>query len=520
MTPGFVPPPYPYDRLAGLVEAASALPGGAVDCSIGTPCDPPPPAVIEALGASGAERGYPPSIGSAAYREAAAGWMARRHGVEVAPSAVAACVGTKEFVASAPQYLRLRTPDRDTVLHPAIAYPTYAMGATLAGCRPVAYDDLAGIDPADAARAVALWVNSPANPHGALEDLGAAADWGREHGVPVLSDECYVEFTWADGGRRRTILEHGPDGVLAVHSLSKRSNLAGARAGCYAGDQELVTFLGEVRKHAGQMVPGPVQAAAVVAWSDDAHVDAQREVYRRRMERLRQILAEERITFQRTKTWKESPDPLRDTKLARIEWLLEHERGRTFAFDEFGPLTIRPVGGWCWAPENKPERLRANYHKPHGSRQLYACYSIGGDHLWGNLEPAKSARATLRAIQTIRARLDDGKPVHVILDNLNHHKSRVVRDWCDDNDVELVFTPTYASWANPIEAHFGPLRQFAIANSDYPDHPALARAIRSYLRWRNTHTRDPEILEAERRHRAKLRGEAQRRWGQPPRRAA
>jgi succinyldiaminopimelate transaminase len=291
MTPGFLPPPYPYDRLAGLVDAASALPGGAVDCSIGTPCDPPPPAVVEALGASGAERGYPPSIGSAAYREAAAGWMARRHGVEVAPSAVAACVGTKEFVASAPQYLRLRTPDRDTVLHPAIAYPTYAMGATLAGCRPVAYDDLAGIDPADAARAVALWVNSPANPHGALEDLGAAAAWGREHGVPVLSDECYVEFTWADGGRRRTILEHGSDGVLAVHSLSKRSNLAGARAGCYAGDEELVTFLGEVRKHAGQMVPGPVQAAAVVAWSDDAHVDAQREVYRRRMERLRQVLA-------------------------------------------------------------------------------------------------------------------------------------------------------------------------------------------------------------------------------------
>lgn len=237
-------------------------------------------------------------------------------------------------------------------------------------------------------------------------------------------------------------------------------------------------------------------------------------------ERLRQILAEERITFQRTKTWKESPDPLREQKLARIEWLLEHEPDRTFAFDEFGPLTIRPVGGSCWAPEGKPERLRANYHKPHGSRQLYACYSIGDDELWGNLEPAKSARATLRAIQTIRARLDDGKPVHVILDNLNHHKSRIVRDWCDDNGVELVFTPTYASWANPIEAHFGPLRQFVIANSDYPDHPALARAIRSYLRWRNSHKRDPAILEAERRHRAKLRGEAQRRWGQPRTRAA
>ena len=102
---------------------------------------------------------------------------------------------------------------------------------------------------------------------------------------------------------------------------------------------------------------------------------------------------------------------------------------------------------------------------------------------------------------------------------MNHHKNRDVRQWCEDNNVELVFTPTYASWANPIEAHFGPLRQFVIANSDHADHPALGRAIRSYLRWRNTHTRDPRILEAERRHRARIRSEQQRRWGHP-RRAA
>jgi succinyldiaminopimelate transaminase len=285
----FVPPPYPYDRLAGLVEAAARLDGGAVDLSIGTPCDPPPDFVVEAMASSGTERGYPPSIGSVALREAAAAWMQRRLGVEVDPSAVAACIGTKELVASVPQHLRLRTPDRDTVLHPAVAYPTYAMGATLAGCRAVAYDDLDAIDPADASRALCLWVNTPANPHGVLTDLGGAAAWGRGHGVPVLSDECYVEFTWAGPGR--TILEHGSDGVLAVHSLSKRSNLAGARVGVYAGDADLVRFLGEVRKHAGCMVPGPVQAAAAAAWSDDAHVEVQREVYRRRLERLREVLA-------------------------------------------------------------------------------------------------------------------------------------------------------------------------------------------------------------------------------------
>jgi succinyldiaminopimelate transaminase len=277
----FVPPPYPYDRLDELKAAASALPGGLVDLSIGTPCDPPPAAVVEALARSGAERGYPPSIGSVGYREAAVAWMARRLGVEIDPSHVAACVGTKELVAGVPQWLRLRRPDLDTVLYPAISYPTYAMGATLAGCRAVPYDSLDDIDPSDASRALCLWVNVPGNPTGELADLGAAAEWGRARGVPVLSDECYVEFTWE--GAPRTILEHGAEGVLAVHSLSKRSNLAGARAGVYAGDPDLVRYLSEVRKHAGFMVPGPVQAAAIAAWGDDVHVDEQRERYRGRL---------------------------------------------------------------------------------------------------------------------------------------------------------------------------------------------------------------------------------------------
>jgi succinyldiaminopimelate transaminase len=280
----FVPPPYPYDRLDELKALAAHHDGGLVDLSIGTPCDAPPAAVIEALAHSGAERGYPPSIGTAAYRDAAAGWMARRLGVTIDPANLAACVGTKELVAGMPQWLRLRRPDLDTVLYPAISYPTYEMGATLAGGRAVPYRTLADIDPADAARALCLWVNVPGNPTGALGDLGAAAAWGRAHGVPVLSDECYVEFTW--DGPPRTILEHGSDGVLAVHSLSKRSNLAGARAGFYAGDAELVHYLSEVRKHVGLMVPGPVQAAAVAAWADDAHVDAQRAIYRGRLEAM------------------------------------------------------------------------------------------------------------------------------------------------------------------------------------------------------------------------------------------
>jgi len=237
-------------------------------------------------------------------------------------------------------------------------------------------------------------------------------------------------------------------------------------------------------------------------------------------ERLRQILAEEEITFQATKTWKESPDPLREEKLARIEHLLEHERDRTFAFDEFGPLAIKPEHGSAWTRRSKPQRLRANYTKPHGTRQLFAWYFLGSDRLYGRMEDRKGARPTLRALKAIRGSVPDGERIYVILDNLNHHRSQIVRDFCAANAVELVFTPTYASWANPIEAHFGPLREFAIANSDHRNHIALAAAIRNYIRWRNANTTDPEILALERKHRAMLRGEAQRRWGQPRARAA
>lgn len=288
---GFQPPPYPYDRLAPLAARAQALPGGVVDLSIGTPCDPPPSFLADAMGDPAAARSYPPSIGTAAYREAAAGWLGRRFGVDIAPTQVAACVGTKELVVGLPHWLRLRKPDRDTVLHPAVSYPSYAMGATLAGCRAVTVpvDErwrlrLDAIDPADVARALCLWVNTPGNPAGGLDDFGAAAAWGRDRGVAVLSDECYAEFTW--DGPPRTILEHGSPGVLAVHSLSKRSNFAGARAGFYAGDAELVTYLGELRKHAGFMVPGPVQAAGALAWADDEHVADQRRRYRTRLDLL------------------------------------------------------------------------------------------------------------------------------------------------------------------------------------------------------------------------------------------
>jgi len=292
-------PPYPYDRLSLLGKLAEAMPGGIVDCSIGTPCDPPLPAVVAALSGSGSERGYPASAGSLELREAAAGWLERRFELPtVAATAVAACVGTKELVASVPQVLRLRQPERDTVLFPAVSYPTYAMGAALAGCRavPVASrpGELGGLDldsiaDSDAARALVLWSNSPSNPTGDLGDLPGDAAWGRSHDVPVFSDECYAEFTW--DGPPRSILQSGTSGVVAVHSLSKRSNLAGVRVGFFAGDPEIVEFLRAVRQHAGLMVPGPAQAAGVVALADDAHVEVQRARYHERLVFLAGVLS-------------------------------------------------------------------------------------------------------------------------------------------------------------------------------------------------------------------------------------
>jgi transposase len=237
-------------------------------------------------------------------------------------------------------------------------------------------------------------------------------------------------------------------------------------------------------------------------------------------ERLRQLLRKHSLTFQRTKTWKESNDPQREAKLARIEHVIANFPDRAFAFDEFGPLTVRPHAGASWAPVGKPDRLPANYRKPHGVRQFHGCYSVGDDTLWGVVRQRKSAANTLAALKSIRVARPDGAPIYIILDNLSAHCGHKIRQWAGRNNVELCFTPTYSSWANPIEAHFGPLRTFTIAGSNHPNHPTLARAIHGYLRWRNANARHPDVLAAQRRERARVRSERHRRWGQPATRAA
>jgi hypothetical protein len=155
-----------------------------------------------------------------------------------------------------------------------------------------------------------------------------------------------------------------------------------------------------------------------------------------------------------------------------------------------------------------------NYHKLHGVRQFHGCYSVGDDTMWGIVRARKSAANTLTALKSIRAARPGGAPIYIILDNLSAHKGVQIRAWAAGNKVELCFTPTYASWANPIEAHFGPLRTFVVAGSNHPNHTVATRALQAYLRWRNANTRHPGVLAAQRRERARVRSERQRTWGQ------
>jgi len=267
-----------------------------VDLSIGTPVDDSPAVLRTALAAAGNSPGYPAALGTRALRSAAAAWLERRLGVRVAdplgadPSVIPT-TGSKELVALLPTMLGLQ--GSGTVILPEVAYPTYEVGAVLAGLSVRRTD----VPPGDAVSAahppvVLVWLNSPGNPHGRVltdDELRGWVSWGRAHGVPVVSDECYVTLGWDVEPRsllHPSIAGDDHAGLLAVHSLSKQSNAAGYRAGLLSGDPELVRQVWEVRRHLGLLVPGPVQEAMTAALADDAHVESQRARYRARRERL------------------------------------------------------------------------------------------------------------------------------------------------------------------------------------------------------------------------------------------
>jgi succinyldiaminopimelate transaminase len=283
-------PDFPWDSLVPYAATARAHPDGLVDLSVGTPVDPVAPLIQAAMAAKSDSPGYPATYGTAQLRASAAGWLHRRLGVTIEAANVLPVIGAKEAVALLPSLLGLGSGD--SVGIPALAYPTYAIGAQLAGATPVVVDDTDG-----APVLPMLWVNSPANPTGAVlsvEKLKATVAWCREHGTVLVSDECYLEFGW--DAEPRSILHPEVSGgshigLLALHSLSKRSNLAGYRAGFLAGDGALIAELLEIRKHAGLIMPTPVQAAMVAALDDDEHVELQRSRYLRRRELLRPALA-------------------------------------------------------------------------------------------------------------------------------------------------------------------------------------------------------------------------------------
>jgi transposase len=331
-------------------------------------------------------------------------------------------------------------------------------------------------------RAVMILASAGGNSVPVIARLVAAdEDTVREviHRFNEIGLDC-LDPEWA-GGRPR-LLDSGDEDFVAATALTRPTRL-GQPFTCWS-----------IRKLAGYLAacPHPLRIG--------------REV-------LRTLLHRRGITFQHTRTWKDSPDPEYEAKLDRIEEAVGHHPERTFAFDEFGPLGIRPTAGACWARRGVPERLPANYHRTAGVTYFHGCYSVGDDTLWGINHRRKGTGNTLTALKSIRAACPDGEQVFVVLDNLSAHKAPRIRRWAATHAVELCFTPTYASWANPIEAHFGVLRRFTLANSNHQNHTVQTRRLHEYLRWRNAHPRDPGILAAQRREHARVSSEKGHRWG-------
>jgi succinyldiaminopimelate transaminase len=289
-------PDFPWDKLTDHAVRARSHVDGIVDLSVGTPVDPTPAVVRRALEAASDSPGYPTTIGLPETRRAAVDWLGRRFGVTgLGLDGVLPVIGSKELIGSLPIHLGIGPGD--LIGYPELAYPTYEVGAALAGARAVATDSLTAFGP-EVPRL--LWLNSPSNPTGRVlpvEHLRKVVDWCRERGTILVSDECYIEMSWeaaSDAGPvsvlHPDVCGGSHDGILSVHSLSKRSNLAGYRCAFVAGDPGLVGELLAVRKNLGLQVPGPQQRAMVAALDDDAHVLDQHARYAARRAKLREAL--------------------------------------------------------------------------------------------------------------------------------------------------------------------------------------------------------------------------------------
>jgi succinyldiaminopimelate transaminase len=349
-------PDFPWDTLAGAKAVAEAHPDGIVDLSIGTPIDPTPDIARRALSRAANSPGYPLTSGTARLQGAIAGYLTRRWGADsLDPAAVLPVIGTKELVAWLPTLLGLG-PD-DLLVYPTTAYPTYLVGARIAGCRSIACDDLEQLGAEEPAL---VWLNSPSNPTGAVlsaEPLAQRVGWARDRGAVVVSDECYAEFGWeiAPVSVLHPSVSHGSyANLLAVHSLSKRSNLAGYRAGFVAGDAALVAELLAVRKHAGMIVPGPVQEVMIDLLADQDHVEVQRQRYAARRRLLRPALEDAGFAIEHSEgslyLWASRGEECQRTvaSLARLGILVAPG-------DFYGPAGARHVRLALTAPDERIE---------------------------------------------------------------------------------------------------------------------------------------------------------------------
>lgn len=287
-------PTFPWDTIAEFRAQAQRHPDGLIDLSVGAPVDHVPLAVRSALADASDAPGYPGAEGLASLRGAYRDWLARAHGVSIDPADVLPTIGSKELIAALPTHLGFGSAH--TIAVPELAYPTYEVGAVMAGCQMLRMDAETLLASKNAPEISLLWLNSPSNPTGAVlsaDVLRRVIAWARSRGVTVAADECYIDLGWDEVPE--SILSDeicGGDhtGLLAIHSLSKRSNMAGYRLGFVAGDRSLVAQLLAVRKHSGLVVPAPVQAAGIAALSDDAPVQAQRARYAERRDVLAHAL--------------------------------------------------------------------------------------------------------------------------------------------------------------------------------------------------------------------------------------
>jgi succinyldiaminopimelate transaminase len=324
-------PVFPWDTLADVTAKATAHPDGIVDLSVGTPVDPVAPVIREALAAASSAPGYPTTVGTPALRASAIAALERRYGIlHLAADAVLPVIGTKELIAWLPTLLNLGGDD--VVVVPELAYPTYEVGARLAGAEVVVADSLTQLGPRTPKL---VYVNSPGNPTGAVlgvEHLRKVVQWARARGALVASDECYLGLGWGSGDPdaaapvsvlHPSVCDGDHTGLLAIHSLSKTSSLAGYRAGLVAGDPAVVAELLAVRKHAGMMVPTPIQAAMVAAFDDDVHEKVQKERYARRRDVLLAAVRGAGFTVDHSEAglylWATRREPCRDT----VAWFAE-----------------------------------------------------------------------------------------------------------------------------------------------------------------------------------------------------